>query len=62
MYFSSMDLGMAIGSTGLGVLASYTGYHFIYGFSILFLVALLITYTLLFVKGKKQAPVMEEAS
>jgi MFS family permease len=62
MYFSSMDLGMAVGSTGLGVLASYTGYHFIYGFSILFLVALLITYTLLFVKGRKQAPIMEEAS
>jgi MFS family permease len=53
MYFSSMDLGMAIGSTGLGILASYTGYHFIYGFSILCLVGLLLTYTILYGKRKR---------
>lgn len=53
MYFSSMDLGMAIGSTGLGLMASFTGYHFIYGFSIFCLVALLIVYTLLF--GRKRS-------
>lgn len=52
MYFSSMDLGMAIGSIGLGTLASYTGYHFIYGFSIICLVGLLLTYTILF--GRKR--------
>lgn len=50
MFFSGMDLGMAIGSTGLGVLASYTGYHFIYGFSIIFLIGLLTVYTFVFPK------------
>lgn len=55
MYFSSMDLGMALGSTGLGILASYTSYHFIYGFSVLFLAGLLIAYTLIFIKGKQVA-------
>ncbi|WP_257351109.1 MFS transporter [Pseudalkalibacillus decolorationis] len=62
MFFSSMDLGVAIGSTGLGVLASYTGYHFIYGFSILCLVVLLLTYTFVFFKGKKQTSIAGEAS
>jgi len=55
MYFSSMDLGMALGSTGLGILASYTSYHFIYGFSVVFLLGLLLAYTLVFVKGKPAA-------
>lgn len=55
MYFSSMDLGMALGSTGLGILASYTSYHFIYGFSVVFLLGLLHAYTLVFVKGKPAA-------
>lgn len=54
MYFSGMDLGMAIGSTGLGALATATNFHFIYGFSILFLVVLLVVYTLVFVKGEKK--------
>ncbi|WP_079505572.1 MFS transporter [Mesobacillus jeotgali] len=53
MYFSSMDLGMALGSAGLGLLASYTSYHFIYGFSVVFLVGLLIAYTIIFVVKKK---------
>jgi MFS family permease len=52
MYFSSMDLGMALGSTGLGILASYTSYHFIYGLSVVFLVGLLLAYTLIFSKSK----------
>jgi MFS family permease len=52
MYFSSMDLGMALGSTGLGILASYTSYHFIYAFSVIFLMGLLLAYTLIFVTGK----------
>lgn len=55
MYFSSMDLGMALGSTGLGILSSYTSYHFIYGFSVVFLLGLLLAYTLVFVKGKPAA-------
>ncbi len=53
MYFSSMDLGMALGSAGLGLLASYTSYHFIYGFSVIFLVGLMLAYTLIFVMKKK---------
>lgn len=53
MYFSSMDLGMALGSAGLGLLASYTSYHFIYGFSTVFLIGLLIAYTFIFVVKKK---------
>ncbi|MEW8972383.1 MAG: MFS transporter [Mesobacillus sp.] len=53
MYFSSMDLGMALGSSGLGLLAAYTSYHFIYGFSVVFLVGLLLAYTLIFVLKKK---------
>jgi MFS family permease len=53
MYFSSMDLGMALGSAGLGLLASYTSYHFIYGFSVIFLVGLLFAYTLIFVVKKQ---------
>lgn len=54
MYFSGMDLGMAIGSTGLGMLATITNFHFIYGFSTLFLIVLLVIYTFVFVKGKKR--------
>ena len=53
MYFSSMDLGMAVGSAGLGLLASYTSYHFIYGFSVVFLIGLLIAYTFIYVVKKK---------
>lgn len=53
MYFSSMDLGMALGSAGLGLLASYTSYHFIYGFSVIFLIGLLLAYTLIFVVKKQ---------
>ncbi|WP_226086965.1 MFS transporter [Mesobacillus sp. S13] len=53
MYFSSMDLGMALGSAGLGLLASYTSYHFIYGFSVIFLVGLMLAYTFVFVLKKK---------
>lgn len=53
MYFSSMDLGMALGSAGLGLLASYTSYHFIYGFSVIFLVGLMLAYTFVFVVKKK---------
>ncbi|MFB6467440.1 MFS transporter [Cytobacillus sp. Hz8] len=29
MFFSCMDLGMAIGSIGLGMLEGLAGYHFI---------------------------------
>lgn len=54
MYFSGMDLGMAIGSTGLGILATYTNYHFIYGFSIVCIVGLLLTYTLFNIRKEKQ--------
>lgn len=53
MYFSSMDLGMALGSAGLGLLASYTSFHFIYGFSVIFLVGLLLAYTFVFIVKKK---------
>ncbi|WP_423409387.1 MFS transporter [Heyndrickxia sp. MSNUG] len=59
MYFSSMDLGMAIGSTGLGIVASYTSYHFLYGFSVVFLLGLLLAYTLIFVKGKPAVKYVE---
>nr|WP_286181159.1 MFS transporter [Bacillus sp. ISL-37] len=62
MYFSSMDLGMALGSAGLGLLASYTSYHFIYGFSIIFLIGLLLAYTLIFVVKKKPKEHYMEAS
>lgn len=58
MYFSGMDLGMAIGSTGLGAIASITGYHFIYGFSIVFLVMLLVFYYFVNVKRKKEAQML----
>ncbi|WP_092492054.1 MFS transporter [Virgibacillus salinus] len=59
MFFSSMDLGIAVGSTGLGVLASLTSYHFIYGFSIISLLVLLLLYTLVFVRGEKAKEVVE---
>ncbi len=64
MFYSGMDIGMAIGSTGLGILASYTNYHAIFGFSILFLVALLLIYTLVFVKeeSKRKAELQEDSS
>lgn len=64
MYFSSMDLGMAIGSTGLGFLASMTGYHFIYGCSIISIALLLVVYTLqgLKVKKKKRETITATAS
>ncbi len=62
MYFSSMDLGMALGSAGLGLLASYTSYHFIYGFSVVFLVGLLIAYTFIFVVKKKPEDQFVKAS
>ncbi|WP_174614216.1 MFS transporter [Virgibacillus ihumii] len=55
MFFSAMDLGMAIGSTGLGMLAAATNYHFIYGFSILSIVILLALYSLFFTKEEKKA-------
>lgn len=61
MYFSSMDLGMALGSTGLGIMASYTSYHFLYGFSVVFLLGLLLAYTLIFVKGKPAAKYLESS-
>lgn len=61
MYFSSMDLGMAIGSTGLGIVASYTSYHFLYGFSVVFLLGLLLAYTLIFVKGKPALKYVESS-
>ncbi len=59
MFFSSMDLGIAVGSTGLGVLASLTSYHFIYGFSIISLLVLLLLYTFVFVRGEKAKEVVE---
>lgn len=62
MYFSCMDLGMAIGSTGLGYLASKTSFHFIYGFSALFIVVLLIVYTISFKKVKMETALKEVAS
>ncbi|MEH7441167.1 MFS transporter [Bacillus sp. JJ1122] len=61
MYFSSMDLGMALGSTGLGIVASYTSFHFLYGFSVVFLLGLLLAYTLIFVKGKPAAKYVESS-
>jgi MFS family permease len=61
MYFSSMDLGMALGSAGLGILASFTSYHFIYGFSIVFLAGLLFAYTLTFAKKKPKANYVESS-
>ncbi|TKC15363.1 MFS transporter [Robertmurraya kyonggiensis] len=62
MYFSGMDLGMAIGSTGLGFIATYKGYHFIYGFSIVFLIVLIAAYTLVLIKRKKEAETLASAS
>lgn len=62
MYLSFMDLGMAIGSTGLGILASLTGYHMMYGFSILSLVLLLLIYTFTFLKPKHPNNVANKAS
>jgi MFS family permease len=60
MYFSAMDLGTAIGSTGLGILAANKGFHFIYGFSIICLVLLILIYALLFTKKKEtEAPVSD---
>lgn len=61
MFFSSMDLGIAFGSMGLGVLASHTSYHFIYGFSIISLLVLLLLYTFVFVRGEKAEKVMDSA-
>ncbi|WP_044641036.1 MFS transporter [Risungbinella massiliensis] len=62
MYLSFMDLGMAIGSTGLGILASITGYHMMYGFSIGSLVLLLLIYTFTFWKPKHANNVPNKAS
>lgn len=62
MYFSCMDLGMAVGSTGLGFLASHTSFHFIYGFSALFIVVLLFVYTISFRKLEVKTTVEEVAS
>lgn len=59
MYFSSMDLGMAIGSTGLGMLAAATSYHFIYGFSIISIIMLLVIYTFVFTKYENSFKVVE---
>lgn len=60
MFFSAMDLGMAIGSTGLGMLAAATSYHFIYGFSILSIVVLLLIYTFVFVKAEEAMKIVEK--
>lgn len=62
MYFSCMDLGMAIGSIGLGFIASKTSFHFIYGFSALFIVVLLIVYTISFKKAEVKSSMEEVAS
>lgn len=53
MFFSAMDLGVAIGSTGLGLLASATSYRFIYGFSVVSLIALLIAYSFTYLKIRR---------
>lgn len=55
MYLSFMDLGMALGSYFLGLLAGQMGYRFIYSFSILFLVLLIIIYTFTYGKQHKLA-------
>jgi MFS family permease len=60
MFFSSMDLGMAVGSTGLGILASATSFHIMYGLSALCLVGLLIIYTFVFVRGENIRSVLIE--
>lgn len=39
-----MDLGMAIGSIGLGSLASYVGYGMMFGYSATFMVLILLIY------------------
>ncbi|WP_199425976.1 MFS transporter [Thermaerobacillus caldiproteolyticus] len=62
MFFSFMDLGMAIGSISLGVLASYTGYRLMYGYSIVCLVVLLVTYIFLFLRHKRAVNAMDKVS
>ncbi|GAA0589160.1 MFS transporter [Virgibacillus siamensis] len=59
MFFSAMDLGMAIGSTGLGMLAAATSYHFIYGFSMISILILLLIYSLFFTKKEKPVEAVE---
>jgi hypothetical protein len=41
-----MDLGMAIGSIGLGSLAGYVGYGMLFGYSAAFMVLILLIYLL----------------
>ncbi|MGO4889304.1 MFS transporter [Anaerobacillus sp. MEB173] len=62
MYFSAMDLGVAIGSIGLGVIASFTSYQFIYGFSILSLVGLLFIYSFILLKQNTVQTAVEKVS
>jgi MFS family permease len=61
MFFSAMDLGVAIGSTGLGLLASATSYRFIYGFSVVPLIALIIAYSFIYLKKRQPEAVSEQA-
>ena len=60
MYLSFMDLGMALGSSILGLVAGALGYRAIYGVSLISLVALLLVYTLAYGR-KSQAPQAKEA-
>ena len=55
MYFTFMDLGMALGAALLGILAGMYGYRFIYSFSIGLLIMLVVLYTFtLGMKAKKE--------
>ncbi|EHL72936.1 MFS transporter [Bacillus smithii] len=62
MFFSSMDLGIAIGSSGLGVVANSTGYHTMYAYSVLPILLLIMIYTFTFVINKHKDKTIKKAS
>ncbi|MGG1291544.1 MFS transporter [Bacillus smithii] len=62
MFFSSMDLGIAIGSSGLGVVANSTGYHTMYAYSVLPILLLIMIYTFTFVINKHRDKTIKKAS
>lgn len=61
MFFSSMDLGMALGSSILGVVANFTGYHKMYACSVLPILLLMMIYTFTFVANKQMDQTMKKA-
>lgn len=56
MFFNSLDLGVAIGSMLLGVIALYTSYAVMYRYSILAPVLLLAVYLIVIISGRGNKP------